>query len=110
MALINCPDCEKAISNYSSLCPHCQFPIIRQPIIPIALPLEYKSRGVAILLSLLFGSIGAHKFYVDKPRAGILYFLFCWTFIPAIFGVIEAIEYGSMSNDLFQQKYKTKKL
>ena len=110
MALINCPECEKAISNYSSLCPHCQLPLINQRIVPITLPMEYKSRGVAILLSLLLGSIGAHKFYVDKPRAGILYFLFCWTFIPAIFGVIEAIEYVSMTNDLFQQKYKTRKL
>jgi len=110
MALINCPECEKAISNYSSSCPHCRFPMIRQPIVPITLPLEYKSRGVAILLSLLFGGIGAHKFYVDKPRSGILYLLFCWTFIPSIFGVIEAIQYGSMRNDDFQQRYKTKKL
>ncbi|NTW06695.1 MAG: TM2 domain-containing protein [Syntrophaceae bacterium] len=84
--------------------------MIRQPIVPITLPLEYKSRGVAILLSLLFGGIGAHKFYVDKPRSGILYLLFCWTFIPSVFGIIEAIQYGSMRNDDFQQKYKTKKL
>lgn len=77
---------------------------------PIALPIEYKSRGFAILLSLLFGGIGAHKFYVDKPKAGILYLLFCWTFVPVIFGIIEAINYGSMSNDVFQQKYKSKKL
>ena len=110
MALINCPECEKAISDYASSCPHCRFPLISQPIIPIALPIEYKSRGVAILLSALLGGIGAHKFYVDKPRAGVFYLLFCWTFIPVIFGIFEAIQYGSMSDDVFQQKYKTKKL
>jgi len=111
MALINCPECEKAISDFASSCPHCRFPLlIRQSTIPISLPIEYKNRGLAVLLSLLLGGIGAHKFYVDKPRAGVLYFLFCWTFIPVIFGVIEAIQYGSMSDDVFQQKYKAKKL
>jgi len=110
MALINCPECKKEISDRATSCPHCGCPIIDKQSIPVIPAPEQKSRGVATLLSLLLGGIGAHKFYVDKPGVGVLYLLFCWTFIPAIFGLIEAIQYGSMSNEVFQQKYRDKKL
>ena len=34
---------------------------------------------------LIFGGpIGLHKFYAKKYLAGILYLVFCWTFIPAL--------------------------
>jgi hypothetical protein len=39
---------------------------------------------MAIILALLLGGIGVHKFYLDKPGAGIFYLLLCWTFIPVI--------------------------
>jgi TM2 domain-containing membrane protein YozV len=112
MSLINCPECNKEISNRASSCPNCGCPIVKQQNMsqPIAPQQEQKSRSTAILLSLLLGGIGAHKFYVDKPGAGVVYLLFCWTFIPAIFGLIEAIQYASMSNEVFQQKYLSKKL
>lgn len=43
------------------------------------------------ILALLLGGIGAHKFYVGKVGMGILYLLFCWTFIPAVVSFIEGI-------------------
>ncbi len=46
-----------------------------------------------------------HKFYLNKPGQGVLYLLFCWTFIPAIAGFIEAIIYLCHDDRSFRQKY-----
>lgn len=46
---------------------------------------------VYILLAILLGDIGAHKFYCGKIGMGILYLAFCWTMIPGIAGLIEGI-------------------
>jgi len=62
-------------------------------------------RLVAILLAFLLGGLGAHKFYLGQIGLGILYLLFCWTFIPAIIGLIEAIIYLTMSDAQFNEKY-----
>ena len=37
------------------------------------------------------GDIGVHKFYSGKIGMGVVYFLFCWTGLPAIIGLIEGI-------------------
>jgi hypothetical protein len=36
---------------------------------------------------------------------GVLYLLFCWTFIPAVVGFIEGILYLTMSDEAFWAKY-----
>jgi hypothetical protein len=64
-----------------------------------------KSRAVAIVLALLLGGLGAHKFYLGRPGFGVLYLLFCWTFIPAIVAFFEAIIYLFTSEYDFHQKY-----
>ena len=43
------------------------------------------------LLAFFLGGIGVHKFYAGKAGAGILYLLFCWTFIPGILAFIDFI-------------------
>lgn len=43
------------------------------------------------LLAFFLGGIGIHKFYAGKISAGILYILFCWTFIPATIAFVEFI-------------------
>ena len=48
-----------------------------------------KSDVVAILLAFFLGSFGAHRFYLGETGWGILYLLFCWTFIPHIVAFIE---------------------
>lgn len=46
---------------------------------------------VYCLLAFFLGSIGIHKFYAGKTSSGILYLLFCWTFIPSFISFIEFI-------------------
>ena len=43
------------------------------------------------LFALLLGGIGAHKFYIKENVWGVIYLLFCWTYIPTILGIIEGI-------------------
>ena len=45
---------------------------------------------VGVLLSVLLGHFGIHKFYMGETGWGIVYLLFCWTGIPTILGFIEA--------------------
>lgn len=65
----------------------------------------HKSRVAAILLALFLGGFGAHKFYLGRVGAGILYLLFFWTFIPALVAFIEMIVYICMSDEAFAAKY-----
>jgi len=64
-----------------------------------------KSKSVAFLLALFLGGLGAHKFYMEKPGMGVLYLLFCWTFIPTILAFIEAIILLFTSNDAWKRKW-----
>lgn len=64
-----------------------------------------KSRMAAILLALFLGGIGMHKFYLGRPGQGLLYLIFCWTFIPSVVALIEAIVYILSSDEAFHHKY-----
>lgn len=50
-----------------------------------------KSVGTFAILALLLGGLGIHLFYVGKTVRGLLHLLFCWTFIPAIVALVDAI-------------------
>ena len=48
-----------------------------------------KEVTVGVLLALFLGGVGAHKFYMGQPVMGVLYILFCWTFIPLLVSLVE---------------------
>ena len=58
-----------------------------------------KNKTIAFFLALIFGSIGAHKFYLGDKQKGVLYLIFFWTYIPFILGVFEAIKIIKMTDD-----------
>ena len=62
-------------------------------------------RMTAALLAIFLGGLGGHKFYLGRIGQGILYLLFCWTFIPAIISFIEGIIFLTMSDADFAAKY-----
>lgn len=49
------------------------------------------NKVVYCLLAFFLGGIGVHKFYAGKTSTGILFLLFCWTFIPGFIALIDFI-------------------
>lgn len=64
-----------------------------------------KSKVAAGLLAIFLGGLGIHKFYLGKIGWGIIYLIFCWTYIPALLGFIEGIIYLCSSDESFQLKH-----
>ena len=52
---------------------------------------EAVSKLTYCLLAYILGGFGVHKFYAGKVGGGILYLLFCWTFIPLFLSRIDLI-------------------
>jgi len=101
MALIECPECKKQVSDQAATCIHCGYPLkvavvdvmsAHRPInVNMPPPLEIpepaavedvsgptvitvktaKSRGVYIILGLLFGFLGFHNFYAGYYGRGL---------------------------------------
>lgn len=65
---------------------------------------EHRKR-TAFWLSLFLGVIGAHRFYLHQKFAGIAYLLFCWTLVPLILGVIDAVFIAQMSDEEFSEEF-----
>jgi TM2 domain-containing membrane protein YozV len=93
-----CRDCGSVIQSRAEICPKCG---VRQRMAAGA----NRNRSSAAILAIFLGGLGAHKFYLGQTGAGIVYLLFCWTFIPAFIGFIEGIVYLSTSDASFNAKY-----
>jgi TM2 domain len=95
-----CHACAAVLDARAELCPKCG---VRQGgLTPVA---GGKSKTTAGIFALLLGGFGVHKFYLGKPVQGILYILFCWTFIPAVIALVEGIIYLTKSDAEFRAKY-----
>lgn len=82
MALIKCPECENSFSDKALSCPSCGFRAGKY---------AGKSKGLALVLAIFLGGLGIHKFYLGQSGAGILYLIFCWTFVPLILSIVDII-------------------
>jgi TM2 domain-containing membrane protein YozV len=66
---------------------------------------EAKSRPIAILLALLLGAFGVHRFYVGPVAWGIAYLVFFWTGIPQFLAWLEAIYWLTRSDADWARMY-----
>lgn len=64
-----------------------------------------KSKTTAAILAIFLGGIGVHRFYLNQSGLGILYLLFCWTFIPLIVSLIDFIWLLTMDENRFNMKF-----
>ena len=48
-----------------------------------------KDKTTAFLLNFFLGGLGAHHIYLGKTLIGVLYCIFCWTFIPVCIAFID---------------------
>lgn len=102
-----CTECGSVISGKAEICPKCG---VRQMPAPVTIDITRaapngKSRIAAALLAFFLGGIGVHKFYLGQTGFGILYLLFCWTFIPALIALIEFVLLLTMNDEKFNLKY-----
>lgn len=103
-----CSSCGAIIKKEAELCPKCG--VRQKPASEthtITTPKRIKSRVTAAILAILLGGIGAHKFYIGRIGLGILYLIFCWTYIPTLIGLIEGIIYltSTRTDEEFTIKY-----
>ena len=97
------PEVEKEVVYVQATPPPPQ-PLYQAPQQPY-MPSKGKSKGVAIVLALFLGGIGIHKFYLGMGGQGVLYLLFCWTFVPSFLALIDFIVLLCMGDREFDQKY-----
>lgn len=93
------------------------------PVDPVALgpPLQFKKaalieaahqpvkggrdRKIAMWLAVFLGNFGVHKFYLGERASGIFYLCLCWTFIPWLIALYEALHIAQMSRVSFNLVY-----
>lgn len=68
MPLINCPECNKEISNKAPACPHCGNPINES--IPIVVRKDYKAKAKAFTITGII--ITCLSFFINGSVAGDL--------------------------------------
>lgn len=130
MALINCTECGREISDAATVCPHCGAPVVKDVFCPkcgtkvqanvkfcptcgaeIARPAvvcnNRKDKLVAGLLAIFLGGLGIHYFYLGKNTAGIISIVLtiCSCSIWAWLMLVQGIYMLTMTDDNFYAKY-----
>lgn len=66
-----------------------------------------KSKPTVVLLAVFLGIFGAHHFYLKNYWRGIFFVLFSWTFVPILIGLVDAVIFAMMSDEMFDKKYNS---
>ena len=101
-----CEACGSAIHAAAAACPRCGAPQLSA----VVNGANQKSKTTAVVLALLLGGIGVHKFYLGRPVMGIVYLVFFWTWIPAVIALIEGIWWATMNDTTFQDRVRIGRL
>ncbi len=67
-----------------------------------------KNKNEAGILAILFGGLGAHKFYLGKYGQGLICVAFCWSFIPAVLGIMQGVHYLTETDEQFEEELQPK--
>lgn len=128
MALINCKECGREISDQAISCPHCGAPVVREIFcqkcgtrIPAdtrycptcgaavsgTMSVAAKDKLTAGILAILLGSLGIHYFYLGKATAGILTIVIsmCTCGIWSVVMLVQGILMLVMDDRSFYSKY-----
>ncbi len=94
--MMYCRGCGKQLHESALTCPQCGAP----QNAPAPASSSLKSQTVAGLLCAFLGGMGAHKFYLGRITAGVLFLLFCWSGVPGLIALFDlvAIAFGSQEN------------
>lgn len=80
-----CSNCGREIDDNAIVCIHCGCATANNQVNP------NKSMLCAVLLWMMLGGIGAHRFYLGHNTSAVwmlLCFLFCWLVIPGIILIV----------------------
>ena len=103
-----CPKKEKVVIQSVVQQPKEKKTVVQQVIQQQVVVSKGRNKVVAGLLAIFLGILGIHKFYLGQTIWGIIYLLFCWTYIPFWIGLAEGVIYLLMSNEDFDEKYNQK--
>lgn len=69
-----------------------------------------RDRKVAIWLAVFLGNFGIHKFYLGEKALGISYLALCWTAVPWLISLYEAVHIAQMSRVSFNLVYNIEEI
>lgn len=93
--MVFCRACGHKIHITANACPQCGAIQRTKPL---------KSRVATVLLAFFLGGLGAHRFYLGQWW-GIFYLLLCWTGVPGLVALIEAIVFLARGQQSFDEAY-----
>lgn len=100
-----CRACGSGIDMRAEVCPNCGVRQHASPASGTGAGRNGRSRVATALLAFFLGGLGAHHFYLGNILLGLIYLLFCWTFLPALIAFVEFIVFLCMSDETFNAKY-----
>jgi hypothetical protein len=77
-----CPRCGHELAPGGQYCPQCAFPIRSNEGFYNYLPVSPHSRLIALVLCVLLGYLGVHRFYVGRVVSGLI-----WMFTGGLLGI-----------------------
>ena len=122
-----CPSCGAPIDATATTCPYCGAAIpqeekqtvyqptaptiIQQQVSQLKVKKHNRDKNTAAVLAFLLGGFGGDMFYLGKNSQGVIYLLITiltggiGLFITAVIAIVHMVQYLSMSDEEFDNKY-----